>query len=108
MWFGVKPKCVALELTEYYMKHGIFGDERFENTIEVISKECMSMNNAIGLALLRYWEFAAIDQKEIVSNAKTQLAQTEMAWEERLDSAEKVRQTVIKNLAINSKETTSH
>ncbi|CAG8804470.1 24365_t:CDS:2, partial [Cetraspora pellucida] len=48
MWFGVKPKCVALELTEYYMRCGD-----------------MSMNNAIKLTLLRYWEFAAIDQKEI-------------------------------------------
>ncbi|CAG8780509.1 11922_t:CDS:2, partial [Dentiscutata erythropus] len=135
MWFGVKPKCVALELTEYYMKRGIFGNEWFENTIEVISKEGMSMNNAVGLTLLRYWEFAAIDQKEIgkvalrlysikINSAPceclffrmgwfqsprrnrlklqtifrmTQIA-AEMAWEEHLDSAEKVRQTVIKNL----------
>ena len=50
MWFGVKPKCVALELTEYYMKCSIFGNEQFENTIEVISKEGMLINNAVGLA----------------------------------------------------------
>ncbi|CAG8617286.1 2866_t:CDS:2 [Cetraspora pellucida] len=65
VWFNIKPKHVALELTEYYMKRGIFSDKRFKNTLEAISKENMTINNATGFVLLRYWEFAAIDQKEI-------------------------------------------
>lgn len=68
-WFNEKPKHVALELTEYYMKRGIFNDKRFDNTIDAISTEDTTQrtrtSNVVGLALLRYWEFAAIDQKEI-------------------------------------------
>ncbi|CAG8459876.1 8165_t:CDS:2 [Cetraspora pellucida] len=85
---------LSLELTEYYMRRGIFSDKRFENTIETILTGDMSMNNAIGLALLRYWEFAAIDQKEI---------------EECLENAKKIHQIVTKNLvtvSINSEEIT--
>lgn len=66
-WFG-KPKHVALELTEYYMKRGIFTDERFNNTLEAISEHNVQSkltSNVVGLALLRYWEFAALNLKEI-------------------------------------------
>ncbi|CAG8797337.1 5625_t:CDS:2, partial [Dentiscutata erythropus] len=65
MWFGVKPRCVTLELTKYYIKRGMFSNERFENTLEAILTTKVETKNANGLALLRYWEFAAIDQKEI-------------------------------------------
>ncbi|RIB00577.1 hypothetical protein C2G38_2233793 [Gigaspora rosea] len=63
---------------EYYYE---MCNERFENTLKAILAEKVETNNANGLALLRYWEFAAIDQKEI----------------ECLDNAEKVRQAVTIN-----------
>ncbi|CAG8722583.1 5862_t:CDS:1, partial [Scutellospora calospora] len=42
--FDIKPKHITLELTEYYMKHSIFSDERFENTIDTILAENITKN----------------------------------------------------------------
>ncbi|CAG8476534.1 6432_t:CDS:2 [Scutellospora calospora] len=68
-WFNKKPKHITLKLTEYYIKRGIFTDDRFNNTLEAISDEHNMQgkmsNNVVGLALLRYWEFAALNLKEI-------------------------------------------
>ncbi|CAG8612138.1 3677_t:CDS:2, partial [Cetraspora pellucida] len=54
---------------KYYMKRGIFTDDRFNNTLEAISEEHNMQdkmsNNVVGLALLRYWEFAALNLKEM-------------------------------------------
>ncbi|CAG8816707.1 3563_t:CDS:2, partial [Cetraspora pellucida] len=61
-------------------------DKRFENTIDAILAESVT-KNIIGLTLLQYWKFAAIDQKEI---------------EEHLDNAEKIHKTVTVNRIIDS------
>ncbi|CAG8689656.1 23515_t:CDS:2 [Dentiscutata erythropus] len=111
MWFDIKPKHITLELTEYYMKRGIFSDERFENTIDAILAENVT-KNVIGLALLRYWKFAAIDQKEIgkvaqrLYNIKVNSAPYGIGRTRR-----KIRKTVTMNRITNSnnsKTATTH
>ncbi|CAG8786842.1 13309_t:CDS:2, partial [Gigaspora rosea] len=101
------------------MKCGIFSNERFENTLKAILAEKVETNNANGLALLQYWEFVAIDQKEIskvayrlysikVNSVLCERLFFRMGWfqnlkrsrlkvKERLDNAEKVRQAVTIN-----------
>ncbi|CAG8693824.1 343_t:CDS:2, partial [Dentiscutata heterogama] len=55
--FGVKSRCVTLELTEYYMKRGMFNNERFENTLEAILTT-KSLTDCIVLKLT--WHHASI------------------------------------------------
>ncbi|CAG8735849.1 11367_t:CDS:2 [Dentiscutata erythropus] len=104
MWFGVKLQRVILELTKYYMKCGMFSNERFKNILEAILTTKVKTKNANRLALLRYWKFAAINQKEIngfkvqdaIASKMTQVA-AEMAWKEQLENAKKVRQAITIN-----------
>lgn len=56
-------------MTEYYKRRGIYVDERFDRTLDTVdinaSKQSSAASNAMGLALLRYWEFAALNHHEI-------------------------------------------
>ncbi|CAG8467885.1 4690_t:CDS:2, partial [Dentiscutata heterogama] len=60
---------LALAGLNIITKCGIFTDERFNNTLEAISEEhnvqSKVSNSVVGLALMRYWEFAALNLKEI-------------------------------------------
>ncbi|CAG8666274.1 3802_t:CDS:2, partial [Cetraspora pellucida] len=126
-WFNKKPKHITLELTEYYMKRGIFTDDRFNNTLEAISEEHNMQdkmsNNVVGLALLRYWEFTALNLKEMgmvaqrlysikVNSAPCERLFSRMGWfhnsqrnrlkEECQEKIEMVRNIAIKNQIIGS------
>ncbi|CAG8446516.1 12018_t:CDS:2 [Cetraspora pellucida] len=62
---------VVAMVTDSALAYTSASDERFENTIDTLLAENVAKNvakNIIGLALLPYWEFAAIDQKEIKSS----------------------------------------